>query len=342
MNHQPHHHVNELEKREINQNNDEVTSNSLKNLISFSNTAKIDNNILSRTPYSGSYTPNISEIKSQPINNYKPSPISNSNSNRIIKNTNIKENSSTNTDHINNGNFNLNNSYSGKERPISDILSANNLLNSRTSNQSNLSTKNIGTNNYNYNLNQPLNKKFTTISGMTSVNSMSAMNALNTMNAINNINACYNYLTGSSGNNFNTISTAKKIDEPNFETSLRRYTGPSTRNESRVFKNYTRVKGDFFDPSLQRGGRSRVSEGKSRSKSKTRKSNYNNAGGALNVMNVMNPHIPIMNNYSNFVNTKLASPAKSYSNVSNASSNNYGYSGNVVGGNQNYNFQFSD
>jgi hypothetical protein len=322
--------------------NNNNPSESLKNLISFSNTSNTDNtannyNIQKFTPYTASNTPNAANIKASPINNYKPDSNLNTNNKNIFHTPITNPNPTTNYT-----NLNLNNSFTGKERPISDILSANNLLNSRASNKSNISAKNIASNNYNLNL--PVYKKSSTMSamsemtGMTPVSSMSAMNALNTMNTINNINACYNYLTGNTGNNFNTISTAKKIDEPNFESSLRRYTGPSSRNESKIFKNYTRVKGDFFDPSLQRGGRSRVSDGKSRSKSKTRSGNYTNYSG------VGNPHIPAMNSYNNYVNTKLASPAKSYSNVSNASSNNYGYAGvgMGVGLNPNYNFQFSD
>jgi hypothetical protein len=71
-------------------------------------------------------------------------------------------------------------------------------------------------------------------------------------------------------------------EEYKFENSLRRYMG--SRDEHKIFKNYTKPYGSFFDPSLQQGGESKLRLDqlkKNRSKSKNKNKNLINKSNSF-------------------------------------------------------------
>lgn len=106
----------------------------------------------------------------------------------------------------------------------------------------------------------------------------------------NDVNSENNYLkiSGSKSNrNLNKSQSKVNLEEykeerwenPNFESMLRNYKGKNTN--TKIFKNYTKKASEFFDPTLQRGGISKLDydNRKKRSKSNTRGYNENSILG---------------------------------------------------------------
>jgi hypothetical protein len=235
--------------------------------------------------YSQNFTPSSNHISHQTIEESGINSYNYSNLNNLISFSNTGNANKISAMNNLDSNY-LNKSYTGEERQFNEILSANNLLNSKGSKSSNSNT--------NFYQKSP---------------------------AWNPHSDLYN--------NYNTIAHPKKSDEPNFETSLRNYigVGVKNRNENKIFKNYTKVHGDFFDPTLQKGGRSKFNDGKARSKSKTR----------------TNPPSGITNSSNSYSQFNLASPAKSYSSKGTSPGySNYSSTAAYQGINHNYKFQFSD